>query len=122
MRWSFAFGVTLAGFFYGCLHALAWNAPFQSATQAVLWRVSAISLIASGPVYIAMILAGRAATYSRGLEEWIDACIVLVLPVVFGYMTLVRTFLVVECFLNLAHSPKAVYTSIQWSEYFPHFG
>lgn len=33
-----------------------------------------------------------------------------------------RTYLVVECFVNLAHLPEAVFKEPEWSKVFPHFG
>jgi hypothetical protein len=33
-----------------------------------------------------------------------------------------RVFLLVECFINLAHLPPAVYLEAEWSQYLPHFG
>lgn len=41
-------GITLAGFLYGGLHLLAWDATFTSAAERTLWRVAALSLAASG--------------------------------------------------------------------------
>lgn len=41
-------GITLTGFLYGGLHLLAWDATFGSVGEAVLWRVGALSLAASG--------------------------------------------------------------------------
>jgi hypothetical protein len=33
-----------------------------------------------------------------------------------------RTYLVVECFINIAHLPDAVFQEPNWSQYIPHFG
>lgn len=41
-------GITLAGFLYGGLHLLAWDATFTSAAERTLWRIAALSLAASG--------------------------------------------------------------------------
>ncbi|OJD31299.1 major facilitator superfamily [Diplodia corticola] len=40
--------VTLTGCAYGALHLLAWDAPFATRAEAVLWRLAALSLAASG--------------------------------------------------------------------------
>lgn len=39
-------GLSLAGLIYGGLHELAWQAPFTSHVQMMLWRVSAATLTA----------------------------------------------------------------------------
>lgn len=41
-------GITLAGFLYGGLHLLAWDATFTSTAERTLWRIAALSLAASG--------------------------------------------------------------------------
>lgn len=41
-------GITLAGFLYGGLHLLAWDATFTSPAERTLWRIAALSLAASG--------------------------------------------------------------------------
>lgn len=41
-------GITLAGFLYGGLHLLAWDATFTSVAESVLWKIASISLAASG--------------------------------------------------------------------------
>ncbi|PMD12837.1 hypothetical protein NA56DRAFT_739178 [Hyaloscypha hepaticicola] len=43
-------GITFAGLLYGCLHISAWNAHFSSPVQALLWRLSAVTLSVPGPV------------------------------------------------------------------------
>lgn len=41
-------GITLAGFLYGGLHLLAWDATFTTPAERDLWRIAALSLAASG--------------------------------------------------------------------------
>lgn len=41
-------GITLAGFLYGGLHLLAWDATFTTPAERTLWRIAALSLAASG--------------------------------------------------------------------------
>lgn len=35
---------TCAGLTYGALHLLAWNSPFTSVAQKMLWRISAVAI------------------------------------------------------------------------------
>jgi hypothetical protein len=42
----------VAGLVYGALHLLAWQAPFVSDRERILWRISATSIAASGPVIL----------------------------------------------------------------------
>jgi hypothetical protein len=41
-------GLSFASFIYGGLHLLAWNAPFPSRPQMLLWRISAVTVAVSG--------------------------------------------------------------------------
>lgn len=47
-----------------------------------------------------------------------DICVV-VLTILY---TLARVYLVVECFINLAHLPPSAYHLPQWTQYVPHIG
>jgi flagellar biosynthesis protein FlhB len=52
------------------------------------------------------------------------AAIAIWLPVLAYSMAYIggRVYLMVECFMNLAHLPSEVYKEPQWSQYIPHFG
>jgi hypothetical protein len=52
-------GCTVSGMIYGALHATAWNAPFPTKGQHIMWRISSVTLIASGPVVWLTITASR---------------------------------------------------------------
>jgi hypothetical protein len=40
-------GLAITGFIYGGLHCLAWNAPFATRAETVLWRVSSIAIMST---------------------------------------------------------------------------
>lgn len=48
----FIAGFTIAGFVYGGLHLTAWNAFFPNKTQRLLWQLSALTLVVSGPAFV----------------------------------------------------------------------
>ena len=58
-------GLTAATFIYGGLHALAWSAHFDSATEKLLWRISScivmggLPMILSSAAWRANIMIGR---------------------------------------------------------------
>ena len=122
---SLLFGLLLAGVLYGGLHLLAWNVPFASRAERILWRFSGIFIISAGVGF-----AGLRWYYDSGLD-FLGKCWDMLTGVglVFwglcmvamctGYL-LARTFLVVECFLQLSRLPASAYETLEWSVYFPH--
>lgn len=48
--------LSVAGLLYGGLHLSAWNAPFRSAIESLLWRISSVSIAVSGIVLITALL------------------------------------------------------------------
>lgn len=51
---SLYFGFGLASLIYGALHCLAWDAPFTSIAETILWRLSSVSIAASGVFVVAL--------------------------------------------------------------------
>lgn len=128
--WSIYIAFSLAGAAYGGLHLLAWNGPFSSAAVTTLWRVSGIIVASSGLSLPVLYIYHRNPRMSRtdtfvrrfvdrilriteSLSEWL--MLLGPIPYIFA-----RMFLVVECFLQLAHLPDSVYQETSWSGYFPH--
>ena len=48
---SVLIGFVLAGLVYGAIHLLAWNAPFPTDAERVLWQASGIVLAVSGIIF-----------------------------------------------------------------------
>jgi len=44
---SLYIGLTFTGFVYGGLHCLAWNAPFATRLETLLWRISSIAIMST---------------------------------------------------------------------------
>ena len=121
LQFPIAIGFCTAALIYGGLHALAWNAHFNSPTELLLWRLS--SCIVMGGTPCAFLLS-RLADHDRS-HNLITGLFVFFLPnipcclLMFAY-TLARAYLVVECFINLSHLPAGVYANPEWTTYFPH--
>ena len=126
---SLLLGLILAGFLYGGLHLLAWKVPFASKAERILWHFSAILITSAGVGF-----AGLSWYYYGGLYYYGGFLgklgdILTGVGVVFGVLCafamcmgylLARTFLVVECFLQLSRLPASAYETLEWSVYFPH--
>ena len=120
--WAFSVG-------YGGLHAAAWTGYFPTATEAVLWRVSAIVIAGSGIVWV---LINAAAHVSRTISvywnsvEALDSGRVSLwglggLASLCGLLYLAaRVYLVVEAFISLRSLPAGAYETPDWTQVFPH--
>ena len=108
-------GFTAATFIYGGLHALAWSAHFDSATEKLLWRISSCIVMGGLP----MILSSVNWVPINIPEKFWQAfwCIEILMFVAY---TLARAYLVVECFINVFYLPAGVFNTPEWSTYFPH--
>ncbi|KAF2635759.1 hypothetical protein P280DRAFT_473662 [Massarina eburnea CBS 473.64] len=123
-----------AGICYGGLHLTAWNAPFPTPTQQLLWKVACVSLIASGPV---MVLLSILVLGIYELQAWLKKVFsgpriklivgILNIPLIGGatdlflmFYILCRAYLIVECFISLAYLPDSLFLVPNWSRYFPH--
>jgi hypothetical protein len=58
----------ISGLFYGLLHLAAWSAPFRSRTEALLWRISGITLASSG--FVPLITWGFLMIYERVIFDY----------------------------------------------------
>jgi hypothetical protein len=72
-------GITIAGFAYGGLHCLAWNAPFATETQRILWRVSSVTVMSTGVLLLLLVLFvgtgdnGGLIKYLEDVQESVDS-------------------------------------------------
>ena len=131
-------GLSLATGLYGGLHLLAWNGPFRSRLVAIMWRVSGVIIASSGLTVPAIkLLIWGSTPYSSNiigpilerrpahLGVWPAWKAVFRLLRGLLYLTIpayifARTFLIIECLIQLAHLPPSTYEEVQWSRYFPH--
>jgi len=146
--WSLLYTFLVAGLSYGLLHLSAWRAPFHSKVEAVLWRISAITLCISGFVpilaigtlgigvalmetkigtnfrkFVNELKSGHPAMFdgimaSRALIGFLAFYIVTS-----GFVLLYlfsRVYLIVECFLKLPYLPQTALDMPRWSQYFSH--
>jgi hypothetical protein len=137
---GFIVGLTLAGVVYGGLHMLAWNAPFRTHTEQLLWRISAAVVVFFGPVLCGIgaslktfdsleVLITRY-THSKddkpvssiGRTFAVLYWVILILGVTAAALLylLARFYLVIECFVALAFLSDDVFKQPSWTSYFPH--
>ena len=130
-EFSVQFGFSAAAMIYGGLHLLAWHAHFNSATEQLLWRISAALVMGGLPVGFVRIHLVDWIYYVRDkledryvlvyyISEILYYVSVVLTPILMLAYILARAYLVVECFINLSHLPAGAYDVPGWSAYFPH--
>lgn len=122
--WSQQMGYTGAcwsSMAFGCVHLLAWNFPFPTKTEQLLWRVAAI-VTAIGPA-IPMVPLTAVAPLVR---PWMSKK--QMKPFVLGYsipvgvwLILCRLYLLVEAYRSVYYLPPGSFVT-SWTSDVPHLG
>ncbi|RMJ04895.1 hypothetical protein CDV36_014430 [Fusarium kuroshium] len=163
--WPLYLVLSIIGSIYGGLHCLAWNAPFATDLERLLWRLSSVTVSSIGALIPLLYTWEQAPPIWRDFGEWTDPIDTVgqwiydntlgmiehglhppwnrwiknigfwsLVPALYlfralydvlivGLMLLyclARVYLVVECFINLAHLPDSAYLLPKWSQYVPH--
>jgi hypothetical protein len=144
----FTQGLLAAGIVYGGLHSLAWNGPFATNAERMLWQISSISIAMPGILYIVLhlvislcrlaepklgsvkenirpIYESLSLTLSRDVSDIAFSVILVpstvVIIIVFWLLYfLSRVYIVAECFISVAHLPDGAFDVPQWANYVPH--
>jgi hypothetical protein len=123
-------GFTFAGLVYGGLHLCAWGAFFGTQAQLDLWHISSLILSGSGVMVILLSLLDWACSSLEDTKNKVLEYIASGLFFTFLFLTacfclvyvFARVYIVVECFLNVAHLPPSALRIPTWSQYIPHIG
>ena len=106
----------LSGILFGGVHYLGWNFVFQTHTEQILWRAS--SLAVTGAL-AAILLLGTVVVFAPGfLSE--DTVLKFHLCMSFIYVP-ARFILVGLMALSMRSPPTAIYDTVAWTTYVPHF-
>ncbi|PSS08908.1 hypothetical protein PHLCEN_2v3398 [Hermanssonia centrifuga] len=105
---------------YGAPHIAAWNAPFPSHLQQVLWHSAAVVVTITGTLasILGLALGDTGITIIDFFKDIIVRSLILILPILY---TISSAYLIVESFIQLSHLPPETYQIPSWSNYIPHF-
>lgn len=125
---SSGIAVAVAVFFYGGLHLLAWNAPFASTAESVLWKSSGTVVASSGILYLSISILFKTSQHIRDGPKpgsgwlWRLGEVFSFVAVFTGALVYIfaRAYLTIECFLQLVRLPDSAYQLPSWSQYYPH--
>ncbi|KAH7304179.1 hypothetical protein B0I35DRAFT_445643 [Stachybotrys elegans] len=114
----YVFGFTAMA--YGSLHLSGWNHHFPSRAERMLWVVSSITIAGSGMVLWAFFAIRKVLRKTPPVQDKPDPVLKWVYYGIIFVLVLVRVFLVVEAFISLRNAPTLLYTTPEWSDFFPH--
>ncbi|KZP21799.1 hypothetical protein FIBSPDRAFT_739966 [Athelia psychrophila] len=112
----------LVAMVFGAVHCIAWSSEFQSPLERQLWRLSAITIIASIPaVLVILLFVGRMAAECLDMDGNAISFLLgaLYTPVSIIYIA-ARLILIFLSFTSLRGLPISAYQSVQWTTVLPH--
>ncbi|KAH6642959.1 hypothetical protein C7974DRAFT_113330 [Boeremia exigua] len=115
--------VAFAGAAYGGLHLAAWNDYFPTSVERIMWISCSCATGLTGLVLALFFLATNqlpqleaAESHVRNSKKFRIFWKWILIPL---FMT-ARVFIVAEAFICLRRQPEAIYSTPEWSNYFPH--
>jgi len=123
--WSNLTVFPVIGILFGGIHCFAWQFPFPTRQEMVLWRVCAVFCTVC-PVILAAFLGivfVGALVVASGESTSLRPAIILgfAVPSAVGYIAC-RVILLVLTLTCLRSSLLGIYEATNWTRYFPHFG
>ncbi|KAK1776162.1 hypothetical protein QBC45DRAFT_444601 [Copromyces sp. CBS 386.78] len=129
---SIAFAA-LVGMLLGGLHLLAWNFTFPTPIEGLLWKISAVSMVAAIP-YVLLFRAGvvwfQRYQYYHGrmgkktspflLFKFLNIYVFLSAIVGILFFAGTRLYLIVESFISIRHMSYGTFFVPRWTQVFPH--
>jgi hypothetical protein len=108
---------------FSAIHLAAWNWVFPSYAVKIIWRAFAIGATASGPLFVTLYLLDLGLEPGKGKVSKIVGIFVLaaglMTPLVYVPSRLGLIVLIVYSFSSM---PAAIYNTVDWTSYLPHFG
>jgi hypothetical protein len=105
---------------FGAVHCVAWSYAFPSHVEKLLWRLSALSIVAVPVVIILSFVI--AAIISNSEVSDVFAYVIWYTVSVVGALLYIaaRILLLTLSFTTLRSLPLAAYQTVQWTTFIPH--
>jgi hypothetical protein len=114
-----------AGTLFSAFHIGAWNWEFPTSTVRTIWRSFALAATGAGPLAVIVVIIGVATIDSLGsrlrLRHICGSVTIGALGLLLVAYVLARLGLVVLVFYCFSSMPAAVYETVNWTEFLPHF-
>ncbi|KAK4162982.1 hypothetical protein QBC43DRAFT_370969 [Cladorrhinum sp. PSN259] len=102
---------------FGAVHLGAWNFPFPSSADQLIWKTAAIHTVAYGPLILMLFIV----TENFGGSDPLDKAINLVGIALSWVYVVARVAILVEVVRSLFYLPPEAYIAT-WTSNLPHFG
>jgi hypothetical protein len=99
---------------FGGLHLLAWDYAFPTAGETAMWRCSCIAIMVLPPLFYVWVIARHVKDGGSDSIAWVGIFIA------FLYLV-ARIYNILEVFFSLRATPPALYQTVQWPNWLPHF-
>ena len=110
-------GITwsLTAVVFGGLHLLAWDYDFPTTEETAMWRCSCVAIMALPPLFYGWVIVRHVEFGGRS-----DSVDIVGIAITFLYLV-ARTYNLLEVFFSLRSTPPALYETVQWPNWLPHF-
>jgi hypothetical protein len=109
---------------FSAFHIGAWNWEFPTLTIRTIWRSFALAATGAAPLAVVVVIIGVAITDLRSISTLRAVCTVAIagaLGLLLTAYVLARLRLIVLVFYCFSSMPVAVYETVNWTQFLPHF-
>jgi hypothetical protein len=113
-----------AGTLFSAFHLGAWNWDFPTSTTRIIWRSFALAATGTGPLAFVFIIIAPAILEKlagESLRNLLRYVTLWVLGLLLAVYILARLGLIVLVFYCFSSMPAAVYETVNWAQFLPHF-
>ena len=105
---------------FGALHCLAWNSPFPTSREQLIWRICSTTTTALPFVVISLMEPLKLVKHNRG-SQVIRTYRAFSVALTWFMYVIGRITIIVLAFMSLRALPADAFRTIDWNSYIPHF-
>lgn len=118
--WREGLSISVVGLIYGGVHLAAWNYPFPSTAEQILWQVSALATAIATSTFVLSLCLSVFVTTNN--SKWVGKICGIVVGIGVFPCLVFRAYLLFEGFFALRKLPAGSYDIAQWANMWPHVG
>lgn len=118
--WREGLFISVVGLIYGGAHLAAWNNPFPTQAELILWQVSALGTAIATSTFVLSLCISVFVTSKT--SKWVGKICGIVFGIGVFPCVVFRAYLLLEGFLALRRLPAGSYKIAKWANMWPHVG
>lgn len=118
--WREGLSISVVGLIYGGVHLAAWNYPFPSTEEQILWQVSALATAIATSAFVLSLCLSVFVTTNN--SKWVGKICGIVFGIGVFPCLVFRAYLLFEGFFALRKLPAGSYDIAEWANMWPHVG